>query len=327
MFVLDCTITIGKYTFKQVHDVRIVKSVDLLSDTATIKLPASALFGNQDKGFEKKQLESELKAGDPVEITLAYKDVFEKVEFSGYVAFIKPNTPTLVIECEDAIYNIRKEKRINKNFGQTTLKAALNFIVEGTGVALANDIPDMPFDKFLVKNKNGAQALQQIKDQYLLNIFIDDDGKLYAGLRQTKNAGKSVLYNLHKNVIKHDLKYRRAEDIRMYVKVIGVKKDNTKVEVIVGDTDGEQRTKHVYNVSDEATLKKIGESVLTDKKFDGYEGTITSFLVPDATRGTNAIIEDNNFPERSGTYFIPKVTVRFGQGGARRKVELGNKLA
>lgn len=325
MFVLDCNIRIGKYTFKQVHDVRIVHSVDLLSDTAVIKLPASALFGNKDKGFEKKQLESEIKAGNPVEVTLAYKDVFEKKEFSGYVAFIKPNTPTLVIECEDAIYNIRK-KRINKNFGQTTLKEALNFIVEGTGVQLANDIPDMPFDKFLVKNKNGAQALQKIKDEYLLNIFIDDDGKLYAGLRETKNNGKSVLYNLHKNVIKHDLKYRRAEDIRMYVKVVGVKKDNTKVEVIVGDTDGEERTKHVYNVSDPATLKKIGESLLTDKKFNGYEGTITSFLIPNATRGMSAEVEDNNFPDRNGKYFIPKVTISFGQNGARRKVELGSKL-
>ena len=325
MFVLDSTITIGDYTFKQVHDVRIVKSVDLLSDTAVIKLPASALFGNKDQGFERKQLESAITAGMPVSITLAYKDVFENIEFTGFVAFVKPNSPIVVIECEDAVYNIRK-KRINKNFGKTTLKEVLSFITEGTDVPLAGAIPEVQFESFVIKNKNGAQALQKLSDEYGLNIFIDDDNNLYAGLRQVKGIGSTVAYNLHSNVIKHDLKYRRAEDIRLYVKVIGVQKDNTKVEVIVGETDGEQRTIHKYNVSDKEALKAIGESELSELRFTGYRGTITSFFVPYATRGMSAEIIDLNYPDRSGTYFIPKVTISFGQRGARRKVELGNKL-
>ena len=326
MFVLDCMIKIANYTFKQVHDVQIVHSVDLLSDTAVIKIPASAVLGNNDNSFEKKQLENEIQAGNPVEITLAYKNVFEKKEFTGYVASVKPNTPTLVIECEDAIYNIRKYKRIHKNFGKTTLKKVLAHIIEDTGVTLADNIPDMPLDNFLVKDKNGAQALQLIKDKYFLNVFIDDDNKLFAGLRQTNNKGKRVLYNLHKNVVKHDLKYRKAEDINLYVKLIGVKKDNTKVEVVVGEPNGEQITEHVYNVSDIDTLKAMGKSILASKKFNGYSGTITSFLVPEARRGMGAEIFDDNFSNRSGTYFIPKVTTTFGPKGARRQVELGSKL-
>ncbi len=325
MFILDSTIKIGDYTFKQVHNVRIVKSVDLLSDTATIKLPISALFGNKDKGFERKSLEEEIKAGMPVSITLAYKDVYEKKEFTGYVAFVKPNTPIIEIECEDAVYKIRK-KRINKNFGKTTLKEVLEFIVAGTEVPLAGDIPEVQFDRFLIKNKNGAQSLQKLSDEYGLSIFIDDNNKLYAGLRQLKGAGSLVRYNLHKNVIKPNLEYRRAEDTRLYVKVIGVQKDNTKIEVIVGDTDGEQRTIHKYNVSSKKTLKEIGEAELSNLRFTGYRGTVTSFLVPYATRGMSAEIIDNNYPQRSGTYFVPKVTISFGQNGARRKVELGSKL-
>ncbi|MDB0601071.1 late control protein [Tenacibaculum maritimum] len=325
MFVLDCTITIGDYTFKQVHAVRIVKSVDLLSDTAIIKLPASALFGNENNGFKRKRLESEIQAGMPVTIKLAYKDVFEKTEFTGFVAFVKPNTPVVVIECEDSVYKIRK-KRINKNFGKTTLKEVLSYVVQGTNVPLSGTIPEVNFNKFLIKNKNGAQTLQKIMDEYGLSIFIDDENKLYAGLRQTKGAGKKVSYNLHSNIIKHDLTYRRSEDIRLHVKVIGIKKDNTKVEVIVGETDGEQRTLYKYNVSDKKTLKAIGEAEISDLKFTGYRGAVTSFFVPYATRGMSAEIIDNNYPERSGTYFIPKVTISFGQNGARRKVELGNKL-
>ena len=326
MFILDCSITIDTYTFTQVNNVQVVKSVDLLSDKAVIKLPASALFGNASQGFTRKKLETTIKTGMPVQVTLAYKDVASKVEFNGFVAFVKPNTPMVTLECEDAVYTIRK-KRINHNFGATTLNAVLAHIVEGTGVQLAGDIPEVAFDKFVIKDKNGAQALEKIRDEYGLSIFIDNNGALYAGLRQNKGAGDLVTYDLHQNVIKHDLRYRNAEDVRLNVKVIGVQKDNKKIEVIVGDTDGEQRTLHKYNVSDKAILKQIGEAELDELKFDGYEGSITTFLIPDAERGMSAEIIDENYPNRAGRYFVPKVTTTFGVSGARRKIELGNKLA
>jgi len=61
-------------------------------------------------------------------------------------------------------------------------------------------------------------------------------------------------------------------------------------------------------------------------KYDGFEGDITSFLIPYATRGMAAKIYDKEHPNRDGTYFIKKVVTTFGMGGARRKVTLGNKL-
>lgn len=325
MFVLGAKIEIGNYTFNQVHKVTIVKSVDLLSDTAEINLPMSAMFGNQEVGFERKQLEQEIKAGDAVTITLAYKDVIETVEFIGFVRWVKPNAPTVTIECEDIIYTVR-QKQINKNFGSTTLKKVLNYIIEDTNLKLAGDIPDVNFDKFLLKNVNGAQALQKIKEEYGLYIFIDDNQQLYAGLRQTKNIGENQIYNLYKNVVTHDLRFRKAEDVRIALKVVGILKDNSKIEVIVGDTTGEQRTLYKYNISDKAQLKSIGEAELSDMKYTGYEGSITSFLTPFCTRGYNVDIQDKNYPDRTGTYFVPKVTTTFGTSGARRKIELGTKL-
>lgn len=325
MFVLEANIQIGNYNFNQVNNVSIVKSVDMLSDTAEVRLPMSALFGNVNEGFERKQLEQVIKAGDKITITLAYKDVIETVEFVGYVRFVKPNVPTITIECEDAVYLIR-QKQINKNFGKTNLTEVLNFIVEGTGVELAADLPEVNFDKFLLKNVNGAAALQKLKDEYGLFVFIDDDGKLFAGLRQTKNIGETQVYDVYKNVIKHNLRFRRAEDVRISLKVVGVKKDNTKVEVVVGDTDGEQRTVYKYNVSNPILLKRLGEAELSDFKYTGYEGTITSFLEPFCTRGYNVEIRDENYAERIGKYFVPKVKTTFGTGGARREIELGTKL-
>lgn len=326
MFVLNCKIEIGNYTFYQVNEVKVVKSVDLLSDTAEISLPMTALFGNKQSGFERRQLEQELKAGDPVKITLGYKDVFEQVEFQGFVRWIKPNVPTVTIECEDVIYKIR-QKQITKNFGKTTLEEVLKFITADTDLQLAGDIPEVNFDQFLLKNVNGAQALEKIKENYGLFVFVDDSGKLFAGLRQTKNIGETVVYDIYKNVVEHDLKFRRAEDVRINLKMIGVRPDNTQIEVIVGDTTGEQRTVYKYNVTDKSTLEKLGEAELSELKYDGYEGDVTGFLVPYATRGMNATIMDKNYPERTGSYFVPKVTTTFGTGGARRKVELATKVS
>ena len=325
MFILQCNIQIGNYTFKQVKSARVVRDIDLLSDTAEIKLPKSAMFGNKEQGFERQALETAIKVSDPVTISLGYKDVLIKTVFKGFVKSVFPNEPTVKIECEDAVYQIRK-KRVNKNFVKTTLKDVLEYIVSGTSVSISGNIPSVGFDKFLLKNVNGAKALQKIKDEYGLTIYMNDNDELYAGLKYLIRPEKKVVYNLQKNVIKHDLKFTSAENVRLQVKVIGVKKNNTKVTVVVGDNDGEQRTIHRYNITDPKRLKEIGESELVKLKYSGFRGTITGFFVPFADRGMEGEIINPNFPERAGAYYIPRVEILYGIGGVRIKSELGIKL-
>lgn len=325
MFVPTCIIKIGAFTFNQVHSVRIIKSVEKLADTAEINLPTSALFGNQNAGFQRRKLEDEIKAGDPVSITLAYEGVFSREEFKGFVTYVSPNVPTLLIECEDLPVELRRT-RINKNFRNTTLKKVLQEVIKETELTLSGDIPEVNFESLILKNVNGAQALQKIKSNYGLYSFIDDAGALYTGLKQVKNIGQTVAYDLDKNVISHDLKFRRADEVQLYVKVIGVTKDNKQVTVNVGDPDGDQRTLYKYNVSDPAQLKAIGEAALVELKYDGYEGTLTSFLIPLADRGYTAQVRDANYPDREGNYFVTKVVIDFGINGARRSVEIGTKL-
>jgi len=324
MFVLEADISIGKYRFNRVNNIKVVRSVELLSDTAEIKLPITAfeLQGNRTK---KIDLSEAISAGDAVSVTLKYKGVFEHTEFKGYVKEVKPNRPTVTIVCEDAVYLLRK-KNIRKNFGKTDLKSVLSEITGGTGVELSGDIPEVNFDNFILKDVNGAKALQKIKENYGLSIYIDDEGKLFAGLKYTGKSSGEVKYDLNKNVIKADLQYKKASDVKLYVKVIGVLKDNTKIEVMVGDSEGEQRTIYKYNVSDKKTLEQIGKSELADMKYDGYRGSLTGFLVPFADRGMQVALADERYPKRAGTYFIDKVETTFGANGARRKVYLGIKL-
>lgn len=321
MFILKGHITIGDYNFKAITEVEITHSVDELSDTAIIKMPAK--FKVKQTG-EEKFTEEAIKVGDKVSITLGYEGEYEGVEFKGFVASIGGKIP-LEIKCEDAIWQLRR-KNINKAFGKVMLKEVLTELVSGTQVELADNIPEYSLDKFIIKNKNGAKVLEDLKNNHCMTAFIDDDGKLYVGLKQTTNIGQSAVYDLNYNIVENNLEYKTAEQRKIRVKYTYIAKDNKRKSVEVGDEDGEQRTFTTSIVSDGKKLKEVAETELKNLKYDGFEGSIKSFLIPYATRGMAAVIKDKEHPNREGKYFIKKVVTSFGTSGARRTVHISNKL-
>ncbi len=322
MFVLDSHISIGKYVFKSVHNVEINNSVDELGDTAAIQLPTHFKITDNGRQFFT---EESIKIGDNVSITLSYKGKYSGLEFRGFVRKIKPTIP-LTIECEDAIWLLRR-KTINKAWNKgTTLKDVLREVVKDTGIKLADNIPDVKLDKYIIKNANGAQVLQAIKKNMAMSIFINDKNELYCGLQQMSKIGKSVIYDLNYNLVANNLEYRSAEERRIKVRCTYMAKDNTKKEIEVGDADGELRTFHTSVISDEAKLKEMAEAEVKRLKYDGYDGSVTGFLIPYATSGMKAKIIDTEHPNREGDYFVKKVVTTFGINGARRKVTLGAKL-
>lgn len=322
MFILNAQIQIGQLLFTEVTEVVLKKSVDMLSDTAVIKLPTTFVLVNGEE-TTTQETERVVHVGDAVSITLGYEGVQEKEEFNGYVVKVRPNTP-IEIHCEDALYLLRRQT-FNKNFVDSTLEDILRFIA-GDILPIAGAIPTINYKKFLLKNINGAQALGKLKKDFGLSIYINNEGALFAGLRQQEGAGDRVIYNLEGNIVRNDLTYREEEQRRIKLIVRGWKQDNTYNEVEVGDSDGEQRIWFTYEIQDPAALKELGESILQDFKYAGYEGTLTSWGVPFADRGMTATVVDELYPERNGDYFIPEVTMRYGVRGFRRVVKLGRKV-
>lgn len=324
MFVLKGSVIIGEYIFSSFHDVEIKKSVENIADTAVIKLPRKFII--KQNGTEKFA-ETAIKVNDPVTIKLGYADRYEGVEFKGFVTKIGIKTP-IEIHCEDLIFLLRK-KSITRNFGKTNLKEILTEIVKDIKpeIVLAENIPHIPFDTFIVKNKNGAQVLQQLKENHFINSFVDDNNKLYAGLLELTNIGETVIYNLNYNIVSNDLEKIDNEGTSYLVKYTYINpKTNQKTTIEVGDKTGEVKEYHTSQISDLATLKQIAEKALLQLKKGGFSGSVTSFLIPYATRGMKATVIDEEHPELSGNYFIKTVTTSFGLGGARRKVEIGNRL-
>lgn len=322
MFVLDGTIEIGNYVFNAIHNVEIIKSVDELGDTCIIKLPTRFIVKQNN---QEQYTEEAIKVGNPVKVTLAYDGIYSGIEFMGYVRLIKPTIP-LEIHCEDNIWLLRR-KNITKAWNNgTTVKEVLQEVVKNTPVELANNLQNIQLDKYIINNANGAQVLQALKKDMSLSVFIDDDNKLYVGLQQLNQVGKEVIYDLNYNLVENNLEYKTKEDRRIKVKYTYLGKNNQRKEVEVGDADGELRTFHTSVISSEEQLKELATAEVSRLKYNGFDGDVTSFLIPFATRGMTAKIIDKEHPNRKGNYFIKKVVTTFGLNGARRTVSIGSKI-
>ncbi len=319
MYELNGNIKIGKLKFNKVIDCKIESTTRLLSNTAVITLPLSAVFNNT----KRLSLSKEIKRGDKVEIELGYDGEFVN-EFVGFVKDVSDKGKT-VITCEDSMFLLRKPLE-NKYFKDTTLKDVLQYIVKDTEVSLNTEkLPEINFDSFLLKDITALQALQKIKDNYGLLVFIDYDNKLYAGLSYIYGNG-TVKYDLQKNVVGNDLTFKNKDDFKYKIKAVSILKNNKKLEVETGDTDGDLKTLYFRNIKTEKELKELAEQEIEKYKYTGYKGNLTGFGLPISKFGMTIEIKDENYPEREGSYYAESIKVNFGKSGFRRIVELGIKL-
>lgn len=323
MYILKAKVEIGNYIFNSIHEVEITKTVEELVDTAVIKMPLRFKIRDAEDN-QPKFTEEVIKASDPVKITLGYEGKYEGVEFIGYVARVKTKIP-LEIHCEDAMYLLRR-KNITKKWGKTTMKEILEEVVSGTPIKLSKRIPHVPLEKYIIKEANGTQVLQSLKDNLAMTVFLEDDGTLYCGLQQATNIGQRVIYDLNYNLVENNLEFKTAEDKKIKIKYTYIDKKNNKKSYEFGDKDGELRTYHTSIVSDEKKLEEMSKAELKKLKYDGFEGDVTTFLIPYVTRGMAAEVRDAEHKNREGNYFIKAVVTTFGTDGARRKATFSNKL-
>ncbi|OUL63101.1 late control protein [Flavobacterium sp. AJR] len=331
MFLLESKVVFTKvnggaeessYVFNAVNEIEITKSVDELSDTAIIKLPTQ--FKIKQNGAQKFT-EKALQVGDKVTITLGYEGKISKVEFVGYIKKISPKIP-LEIHCEDAMWKLRRKNVSNSWDKKVTLEDILKEIVKDTGIELSYPVLGFDLEKWII-NENGAQALEKLKQEFGFTSFINDEGKLHCGLKELTNIGEVASYDLNYNLVENNLEYKTKEDRKIMVKYTYIDpKTNERTIVEEGDKDGEQRTYTTSIASDKAQLKELVKAELEKLRFDGYNGDVTSFLIPYATRGMKAVLIDKEHTDREGSYFINKVVTTFGMSGARRKVSIRNRL-
>lgn len=305
------------FSFRAVNEVTVKRSIYEVAATATVKVPVTAVLRQKDGTRTTTDTAKAIHVGDRITIRLGYDDRMN-VEFIGYVVRLNLKTP-LEIECEDEFYTTRNRNVILS--GTQTLAAILKKC--GLDVAFCETLT---VSNFAVPNRPVSAVLGKLSTDYGLCIFFDVNGKCYAA-RPESIIGGRVKYVLRRNVINEDqLQYNRAEDVKLKIKAVCFKRDGTKIEATIGSDDGTDRTLYFYDVTSVAELKTLASAELKRYSFNGYRGSITTFLEPYAAPAMCAELTDPQYPQRDGTYYVEGTQVNFGRSGGRRTVEIGVKI-
>ncbi|MBK9292564.1 MAG: hypothetical protein IPM52_13210 [Bacteroidetes bacterium] len=310
---MQWNITIGNYRLAMLESVEIVRSVEQLSDTAIIVLPAT--FFNKTLNIEQQ-----IKPGDAVKIQLGY-DNYIRTEFEGYLERIATNDGSLSLHCEDALYIFRYPLQ-NREFINPSLDQLLNYLLPG-GFQLANDY-DFRYDRYVVRNQTAWQMLKQLQEETRANIYIK--GKtLHVHPPYSELFGEAV-YSFQHNIEKSELEFRNADDRKVQVVVEGKSHDGKVLRATAGQSGGDVVQIKIEGVSHMPSLQKLADEQLKVKSYTGYSGSFTAWLLPFCDAGFAVSLYDNDYQHKSGTYYATEVITRMSKEGASRTIILGRKL-
>lgn len=315
MFQLNSHIILGDFEFHNIVSVTTKSSYESLTDTCKIVIPRKVQW-------EGKPIiagdNPPIKRGDSVTVQLGYDGELESV-FIGFITDIKSGTP-IEITCEDMMYKL-KQTVVTKSYAQVNLKQLLSDILP-TGTPF--QCPDVNLGQFRISKASVAKVLDKLKSDYRIYSWFRE-GKLYSGLPIFPDLQKTLKFGFQQNITQDDdLQYLRKEDVKLKVKAISMLPNNTKIEVELGDPEGEQRTLHYYNLSKTA-LEATATREIEKLRYEGFRGKFTALGFPAVLHGDIAELADSNISDRNGKYIIKSVERNFGANGYRQIIELDKK--
>lgn len=318
MYRMSWNIRIGGFRLRMVEKVSIKRSVELLSDTATITLPGTV--------FNKAiNIEDKIKVGDDVEIQLGYNDNL-KTEFKGYLKAIKTDGGSLTLELEDDIYLFRKSVK-DEEMKDASVKSILENICSQVGGFSVSCDYDFTYDKFVINNATGYDVLKKIQDEASPNIYLKD--KVLHVHPQYAEIFGEARFDFSRNIERDgtDLKYKSEDERKLLVVVEGTDETGATVSVEKGTTGGDKMTLKLPGVSSKSSLEQKAQSVLDQKVYTGYEGSFQSWLIPYVDAGYKVSITDPDYEIKDGTYYVISVETTFSKDGGVRKITLGKKIS
>ena len=310
-------IQVGSYQLAMLDKVEIHSSVELLADTAKITLPAA----EYNKALD---VEQELRRGDAVTIRLGYAETGLVTEFVGYLQRIATDNGDLTLTCEDDLYLFRKPLK-DAVLAKISLSSLLARIIQEMGVSIKVDCSySWVYDKFVVKAATGYDVLKKIQEECGADIYLRE-GVLHLH-PPGEVIGTERIYDFAYNIEEANLTYRRAED-KKYLIAVKALLPNGKVREFEVGTPGGDKITVKCPTSDEVSMRLRAETELRRRTFDGYDGSIEGWLVPECVAGDTVELHDADYPHKEGVYFVRSVTTEFSSSGGKRKIELGFRLS
>lgn len=324
------------------------ESYEVLTDTASVIVPRKLtqnglpLFTGQNPIFKRK---------DRIKIEAGYFPNKE-VLFEGYISHVSANIP-IRLECEDSMFIFKQfkitypKKSAPRTVSKTgrpikypqvisdnvSLKNLIDYIFnEGEYNDLLSGInysivDDIKLGQFSISNASPVQVFNKLRDDYGLFSYMVGS-TLYIGFASNALDTKEAEFKMEQVAINsNSLDYQSEEDITIKVKCISILPNNSRIEAEAGDTEGEQRTYHYYNITSKQELQQIAEKRVKENKYTGFRGHFETFGEPTLRHGDRLKMTSVKLPERDGTYLVKSVKRRFSvDGGYRQLFELGLKL-
>lgn len=342
----------GALVFDFVNNVEIESSYENFTDTAKITIPKQVNSNGKPISVGENSI---FKRGDAVKIELGYYPNLRTV-YEGYITTVNAKSP-IIIECEDEMFLLKNTKvvfpkkrtvvdRVTTKTGKVRMLkrprvysaniTLAQLLDEFKAVMLEEQDYDLILDEqtenieinlgsFRATNVSIAECLDTLKKEYGLYSYFRDK-KLHVGLPSDASVTNTVDLVFEQNIIEDsNLEYQREQDVRLRIKAISMRLDNTKTEIEIGDQDGTLRTYHTYNATEDA-LKEFANLKLKSLKYEGYKGDLTTFGEPYIRHGDAVRLKSIKYPDKNGTYQVTSVKRLFGMNGYKQVCDLGIKL-
>jgi len=310
--IFPATPSRAEIEIRRITSCKIESSWSSLTDTAEIVLPHNI----SDFAGGVRTL---LRRDDPVIIRLGYNGELVE-EFTGYISEVSATVP-VVIRCEDEMIRL-KYLKVNKSYKSVSLIQLISDIAPG----YTTDCADITLGAVRLQNTTAAAVLQMLKDKQKIYSYFKGKTLVVGKIYTDDTTVPPVKFGFKRNIVSDtNLSFRNADDMRLKIEVVSYLPGGKTVKVNAGDPDGEESRFVHYNITDTATLQKLANDHYTQMKKDGFAGTFTAFGIPLVCHGQKVELLDEDYPDRSGRYYVDATQLTFAEATIRREITLGRR--
>lgn len=305
------------------------KSIHTIIETGVIELPINAIVETDGRvNSVTVDTAKQFNEGDKVEIELGYNNELNK-EFKGFIKR-RDFTDPCKLMLEGYSYQLRK-KAPQKSWEKVNMRDILKELIKDTDIVIHPDTAkDLYYEPFYMglRGQTAVEVIEDIKKKKGLTAYFINGNQLYVGGDALAIREEVVEHALGWNTIdESQLIYRRAEDVKIKVRVKYTDKKGKKREVTGGHAGGQEAAFEFGTLSseDEAIALALTKAQLFI--YEGYEGKIKTKLEPYCQPGYKSIITDEVYKEREENVIVETVEVEIVSGSDTRIAELGKRIS
>jgi hypothetical protein len=298
------------WVFTKISSCEIERDVEKLTAVCTLVLPRNTKWHGEDS--------IPVKHGDRIDVQLGYDDELS-VAFTGYIKSVGVKIP-VEIHCEDGMFLLKKTEAKKKTYPSAKLQQLLGDQLPAT--VKYEVFGEHSLGQYTVASDTVAQLLGSLQENGITFFFKGE--VLHAGIvfdhSDQAGAKRKFFDGIKGNIISSDdLVWSNVEDMTLRIKASGTDAKGKRIQVEVGDKDGEVRSFFKYNTTKE-TLEAEAKKKLIEWKVAGLSGSFTTFGVkPVELLESIRIAVDGCAP---GNYRVIKNMVSYGDSGFRQTITI-----